>query len=57
MPAVFVIASGIIVLNQIFADPLESASGLLLVAVGLPIYYIWIRRQHSDEGAPTGEHH
>ena len=57
VPAVFVIASGIIVLNQIFADPLESASGLLLVAVGLPIYYIWIRRQHSDEGAPTGEHH
>ena len=34
-----------IVLSQIAADPVESASGLALVAAGLPVYYIWRRRQ------------
>src|SRR2546427_431313 len=32
-----------IVLSQIVADPVESVSGLALVAVGLPVYYIWRR--------------
>jgi APA family basic amino acid/polyamine antiporter len=34
-----------IVLSQIAADPVESASGLVLVAAGLPVYYIWRRGQ------------
>ena len=34
-----------IVLSQIAADPVESASGLALVAAGLPVYYIWRRGQ------------
>ena len=41
VPAIFAIASAIIVLNQIVSDPTESATGLLLVAVGFPVYYIW----------------
>lgn len=49
IPAVFVIASVAIVLNQIIADPAESAFGLLLVAAGLPVYYIWARRQPLSE--------
>ena len=32
------------VANQIISDPKESALGLGMVLVGLPIYYIWLRR-------------
>ena len=50
IPAVFAISSAIIVLNQIVSDPTESATGLLLVAVGLPVYYIW-NAKHRKPGA------
>lgn len=47
LPAVFVASTAAIVVNQIVAQPLESASGLLFVLLGLPVYYIWARN-------PTG---
>jgi APA family basic amino acid/polyamine antiporter len=47
IPAIFAISSAIIVLNQIVSDPTESATGLLLVAVGLPVYYIWNAKQRN----------
>jgi APA family basic amino acid/polyamine antiporter len=43
-PAAFAIASFVIVANQIVTDPVESATGLLLVLIGLPIYAIWLRK-------------
>ena len=47
IPAIFAVSSAIIVVNQIVSDPVESASGLLLVALGLPVYYIWTRKQRA----------
>jgi APA family basic amino acid/polyamine antiporter len=47
VPVLFIIASLTVVANQIAADPLESAKGLLLVAAGLPVYYLLVRRQGS----------
>ena len=44
VPAIFVLASMAIVFNQIVTDPAESAVGLALVLVGLPVYYFWARR-------------
>jgi APA family basic amino acid/polyamine antiporter len=44
LPALFVVSTAAIVLNQVVAQPLESASGLLFVLLGLPVYYIWARR-------------
>jgi hypothetical protein len=41
----FVIASFFIVGNQIVAEPFNSALGLGLVAVGLPVYYLWARNR------------
>jgi APA family basic amino acid/polyamine antiporter len=41
LPAVFVLSSAAIVLHQIIAEPLESLSGLALVAAGVPVY--WLR--------------
>lgn len=43
LPAIFVVSTAAIVLNQIVAEPLDSAIGLGLVLVGLPVYYLWAR--------------
>jgi APA family basic amino acid/polyamine antiporter len=43
-PLIFVAASAAIVVNQIAADPLESAVGLGIVATGFPAYWLWARR-------------
>jgi APA family basic amino acid/polyamine antiporter len=40
-PAVFALVCLAIVANQIASDPVESLTGLGLVAAGLPVYYIW----------------
>ena len=45
----FVASSGAIVLHQIITQPLESLTGLGLVAAGLPVYWYWTRsRAHRE---------
>ncbi len=51
IPVVFVIASVAIVVNQMISDPAESAVGLALVAVGLPVYFVWTRLTTNPERA------
>ena len=43
-PIVFVLASAAIVVNQVLADVQNSAIGLLIVASGIPAYYLWNRK-------------
>lgn len=43
LPALFVLSSAGIVLNQIMHEPADSAWGLGLVLAGLPVYYLWAR--------------
>jgi APA family basic amino acid/polyamine antiporter len=50
VPAVFVIATAFIVGNQVISEPGESAFGLALVLVGLPLYYIWLRGRGEKRG-------
>ncbi len=45
LPALFVLASFLIVVNQIVSDPRESAMGLGIVALGVPAYYVWVRNR------------
>jgi APA family basic amino acid/polyamine antiporter len=45
VPIVFILASLAIVANQIYRQPLEAATGLGLVAIGAPIYYLWHARR------------
>ena len=47
-PIVFALVCLAIVVNQIATDPRESLTGLALVAVGLPVYFIW-RRMHARD--------
>ena len=48
-PLLFASVCLAIVSSQMAADPVESMSGLALVAAGLPVYYLW-RRARSDRG-------
>lgn len=45
LPAVFVLSSAVIVVHQVFVRPWESATGLALVALGLPVYALWSKRR------------
>jgi hypothetical protein len=47
LPLIFIVATAIIVFNQLAADPLESATGLMIVLAGLPIYYLRAARLKS----------
>jgi len=47
VPALFIISSFVIVVNQIISDPAESVFGLSLVIVGLPVYYFWAKEKRS----------
>lgn len=48
VPLVFAVSSGLIVLNQVVSEPRESAVGLALVALGLPVYLVWMRTRHAN---------
>ena len=43
VPMLFILASLVVAAIQIAADPGQAAAGLLIVVVGLPVYYFWIR--------------
>jgi APA family basic amino acid/polyamine antiporter len=50
-PLLFAAICLVIVLNALASDPIESASGLALVAAGLPVYYFWAGRAGQAGGA------
>ena len=47
VPMLFIVASLVIVVMQIAAVPVDSAIGLGLVLVGLPVYLFWTRYRSS----------
>ncbi len=44
VPILFALAAFGIVINQVLAEPVDSALGLGLVVVGLPVYHFWSRK-------------
>ena len=50
VPAVFAVCAALVAGAQILGDVRGSASGLLLVGAGLPVYYVWGRVR---QGAPA----
>lgn len=52
VPVLFIASAALIVVNQVVANPRGSAVGLLLVAAGIPIYFMWTHRRR--EGAANG---
>ena len=47
VPLSFAGASIVVAVIQIGADPLQAATGLLLVVLGLPVYRLWVRTKHA----------
>ena len=41
VPVVFIVASMVIVVNQVAREPLEALTGLGIVVLGAPVYYFW----------------
>ena len=48
VPALFIVASVVVAAIQIAADPPRAATGLLMVVLGLPVYYLWVRTKHAS---------
>lgn len=55
LPALFILASVGIVLNQCAANPRDSALGLGLLLLGLPVYFVWSHRVPKEASADA--HH
>jgi APA family basic amino acid/polyamine antiporter len=51
VPIIFTLSSLYIVANQLLSEPKESAVGLVLVAVGLPVYWISRSSKRNDATA------
>jgi APA family basic amino acid/polyamine antiporter len=47
VPALFIGASVVVAAIQIAADPWRAATGLAIVALGLPVYFLWVRNKHA----------
>jgi len=44
VPVIFIIASSGILLNTLIEKPVESLAGLGFTIVGIPVYYLWMRK-------------
>jgi APA family basic amino acid/polyamine antiporter len=44
IPVIFALFSFAIALNEVRTNPVNASIGLLLVVIGLPVYWIWLRR-------------
>ena len=51
LPAVTLITSAAIAINQIWATPRDSALGLGLILLGLPVYFVWSHRSTIQKAA------
>ena len=49
IPAIFIISSLAIVVNQVISDPRESMFGFSLVLAGLPVYFLWVINKKRSE--------
>lgn len=47
VPGAFTLASIAVASVQIAADPGKAAAGLGIVMLGLPVYYLWVRKRHG----------
>ncbi len=53
LPIVYIAALMILCVNTLLTRPLESLSGLLIVAAGVPVFFFWRRRAKATSEAPS----
>jgi amino acid transporter len=47
VPAIFLVASLLMVLNALYTDPRGTLMTLVIIAAGIPVYWLWARRGRS----------
>jgi basic amino acid/polyamine antiporter, APA family len=52
VPLLFAASAFAVVLNLVLANARATLSGLGLVLLGLPVYYLWARKGHSPKAVP-----
>jgi APA family basic amino acid/polyamine antiporter len=52
-PAVFALVGYAIVLNSLYRDPASSGLGLLVIGVGVPLYFLFARRRSAQAPAAS----
>jgi APA family basic amino acid/polyamine antiporter len=52
VPGIFIVASSVIVINRMIAQPIDSLVGLAIVGAGIPAYYGWVRATRRRSLAP-----
>ncbi len=50
VPLVFVLVAAWLIINTLFSKPVESITGLVLMAVGLPLYWYF---RHANKSGPS----
>lgn len=53
LPAISLFASAAVAINQIWASPRDSALGLGLILLGLPVYFVWSHRNTNQAARGT----
>jgi APA family basic amino acid/polyamine antiporter len=51
VPLVFVLVSGWLIVNTLIEKRVESVTGLVLILIGLPVYFYFRRAQRKRAGA------
>jgi basic amino acid/polyamine antiporter, APA family len=49
VPVLFLLVTGWLLLNTLWTTPGRSATGLLLIALGLPVYWYWSRHNRATD--------
>ena len=56
LPVVFLLSAGWLIYKTLWAKPTQALIGLGIIALGLPVYFYWARRNPvSYHEPPTGE--
>ncbi|HEY0079289.1 MAG TPA: amino acid permease [Pyrinomonadaceae bacterium] len=55
VPVLFLIVTAFLLVNTLRTSPLQSIFGLVLIALGFPIYYFFFRHRRVDAENPYGE--
>jgi APA family basic amino acid/polyamine antiporter len=47
-PAIFILATAGILINTLFANPLETILGMVIILTGLPAFYYWKKKRKTE---------
>jgi APA family basic amino acid/polyamine antiporter len=55
VPTIFIVTSVAILLNTLLEKPVEAVAGILLTALGVPVYFYWKRRSKIKTGSDESQ--